>query len=125
MADQLGLDLDEQPAPNPPRRRRSYHVRSHQTVDEVVAGEHKASLQDARILDVFRRAPGQRFTPSAVQDELIEMEPPPVPLLTSVRRSITTLCTRGFLIHFKADRRPGPFGSKQSTWGLNPSGGEQ
>lgn len=116
MADQLGLDLDEQPpkarADTPP----SYHVRAHQTVAEVEAGESRAARQDVLVLEVFRT--GRRLTPSQVEDILVETQPPPVPLLTSIRRSMSNLTRRGLLIHYKADRRAGPRGARESTWGL-------
>jgi hypothetical protein len=41
--------------------------------------------------------------------------------ITSVRRALTNLTNRGLLIHHKADRRPGPFGAKESTWSLAES----
>jgi hypothetical protein len=57
------------------------------------------------------RAP-VRWTPSE-----LHMVFPQWPI-TSVRRALTNLTTRGLLTHHTADRRPGPFGAKESTWSL-------
>lgn len=116
MTSQLPLGFEEQPPRRRPRRARSFHVRSHMTVEDVAAGEAKAQGQDALVLRQFK--PGARLTPSDVQWLLTEHEPPPAPLLTSIRRSLTNLTKRGQLVHHPADRRPGPRGSKESTWSL-------
>lgn len=115
MSQQLGLPLDDAPAPAR-KPRRSFHVRSHVTVEEALAGERKAQRQDRRVLEVFR--PGQRLTPSQVHGLLCDETGPPAPLLTSIRRSLTNLTRRGVLVHYRADRRPGPRGARESTWGL-------
>lgn len=112
MTEQLGLDLE----PAQPRRRReaaleSFHVRAHVTVTEALDGERRAGKQDADILAFFQKFPG-RWTPSDVHRDFPKM------LLTSVRRSLTNLTTRGLLTHHPTDRRPGPFGAKESTWSL-------
>ena len=113
---QLPLGLEE--APKEPRTGalRSFHVQSHVTVPEALEGERKAGRQDKRVLSVFR--PGQRLTPSQVRGLLCDECGPAAPLLTSVRRSLTNLTTRGLLIHHKADRRQGPYGAKESVWSL-------
>lgn len=105
---------------DPPRRARtaalrSAHFRSHVPVDEALAIEERASKQDAAILDWFRvrdLCADRRWTPSEVHAEF------PQYLLTSVRRSLTTMTVRGLLIHHPTDRRPGPHGAKESTWSL-------
>lgn len=94
----------------------SYHVRSHQTVAEVLAGEAKAQRQEDIVLEWFKGHPTIRATPSEVwRWEVLGTWP-----LTSVRRAITNLTKRGWLVHYKADRRPGPYGANESTWGLAP-----
>lgn len=120
MTDQLRLRLDADP-PKAERASglRSYHVRSHQTADEAVAGEKRAGRQDQRILEVFRSyAHGRRLTPSQVHGLLCDETGPPAPLLTSIRRALTNLTASGKLVHYPADRREGPHGAKESTWGL-------
>jgi hypothetical protein len=118
MAQQLGLQLDDDvPAPQP-RPRRSFHLRSHATVEEAQAGERRAARQEDAILALFRMKPGLRLAPSGVHSWF------PQWLLTSVRRALTNLSTvspdqpEPPLRHYPADRRPGPHGAKESTWGL-------
>jgi hypothetical protein len=121
---QLELELSD--PPRPPRRRRaaaleSFHVQSHMPVDEVLAGEREAARQEAAILgyfETFRRTtlvaggvPG-RFTPSEVAGMFPDWP------ITSIRRAMTNLTTRGKLVHHRKDRRPGPHGAKESTWSL-------
>jgi hypothetical protein len=112
--EQLALDL----APGPPRRRRagarsSFHVRSHVTAEEAAAGEARALGQEAAILgDFLIWGPLARVTPSELHRYF-----PDLPI-TSIRRALTNLTKRGRLIHYKADRRPGPHGAAESTWGL-------
>lgn len=96
---------------------RSFHVRSHIEPGEALAGEAKARGQDAMVLAVFERAGrGARLTPSQVHAILVgdvyRL------LLTSVRRSLTNATTAGRLLHWPGDRRPGPYGARESTWGL-------
>lgn len=126
---QLGL-FDRKPAEHRPR---SFHVRSHQTVEEVSAGEAKAKRQEGAILEFFRYHDDQgnghhtRWTPSEVHAAIVSMGqfvhetfrgPRPILPVTSVRRAITNLTTAGLLVHHRADRRPGPYGAKESTWSL-------
>jgi hypothetical protein len=114
VREQLGLDL----APDPPKRRRavarsSFHVRSHVTTEEAAAGEERAATQEAQVLDHFRASsPGRRWTPSEMAFYF------PAWPITSIRRALTNLTARGWLVHFPADRRPGPHGARESTWGL-------
>jgi hypothetical protein len=90
----------------------SFHVRSHMTVPEALAGEKRARTQEDAVLELFRAHPGRRFAPSEVAALI------PGALLTSIRRCLTNLTTREALAHHPTDRRPGPFGSKESTWSL-------
>lgn len=115
MPAQLTLVLDA-PPPRKPRAAalRHHHVRSHQPVEEALEGEARAQQQDARVLEIFWRAQRRRLTPSEVWG-LLDGQ---VPLLTSVRRSITNLTARGLLVHYRADRRMGPRGARESAWGL-------
>jgi len=113
---QLALDMSIAPAPPPTARILSYHVRSHQTVAEVVSGEGKARRQEDRVLGWFQAHPTARVTPS----ELWRWEGVARLPLTSVRRALSNLTTQGWLRHYKSDRRPGPYGANESTWGLAP-----
>lgn len=120
MTQQLALQLGDAPAPQP-RPRPRHHVRSHQTVEEAALGEERAEKQETAILNwfvAFRNVtagagaiPG-RHTPSEVAAMF------PAWPVTSVRRALTNLTARGKLVHYPADRRPGPYGANESTWGL-------
>jgi len=99
----------------PVRRRSSFHVRSHFTVEEVVAGEKKARRQEDNILEWFRENPTIHATPTELFDLLPSHRRP---LLTSLRRALTNLTTAGFLRHYPAERRDGKYGVKESCWGL-------
>lgn len=121
MADQLDLGMEDAP----PRRRRTATLRHAHlqgqpvTVDEALLLEKRAGAQDARVLDVFRDRPASaRLTPTQVTMSLLDIGPEPAPLLTSVRRALSNLTRRGLLVHFPRDRRQGPRGSSESTWGL-------
>jgi hypothetical protein len=126
MTQQLALQLDDAPAPRPGRPR-SHHVRSHQTVEEAAMGEERAQRQEAAVLNLMRafrnvaqatRAAPGRWTPSEVAAMF------PAWPITSIRRALTNLSTARPgqpdppLVHYPADRRPGPHGAKESTWGL-------
>src|SRR5438128_1267101 len=122
MTEQLALQLNEKP----PRLKRagalrSFHVRSHQPAAEALAGEERAAKQEEVILGYFRTfagvsatadAIGGRWTPSEVHAMF------PAWPLTSIRRALSNLTARGLLRHYPADRRPGPRGAKESTWGM-------
>ena len=122
MADQLGLDLDDQPRATRAGALESYHVRSHQTAEEAIAGERKAAHQEDVVLAWFReRGSAHHAGPSEVWMALGSLEKgwP----LTSIRRAMTNLATsrpgkEAQLVHYAAERRPGPFGAMESTWGL-------
>lgn len=88
--------------------------------DEALAGNRRAARQDARVLEAFRlyATHGQRLTPSQVHALLCDETGPPAPLLTSIRRSLTNLTTRGLLEHHPRDRHLGPRGATESTWSL-------
>lgn len=110
---QLTLDLlGGRPQPMAPAR--SYHVRSHQTAAEVQAGEANANRQEDTVLGWFKTHPAVRVTPSEFwRWEVVAKWP-----LTSVRRALSNLTRQGWLVHYRADRRPGLYGANESTWGL-------
>jgi DNA-binding GntR family transcriptional regulator len=116
---QLPLDLAAEMPPAPARPQRSFHVRSHVTAEEAQAGEARARTQEAQVLEWLRRftrsqrfATGSRWTPSEIARAFSSWP------LTSVRRALTNLTTAGLLTHWPGDRRPGPFGAKESTWSI-------
>lgn len=118
MSAQLAFTFEPAPRAHREGALHSFHVRSHVTVPEALEGESRAAAQEGIILAFFREHPG-RWTPSEVANNVNRGRPRPWPL-TSVRRAITNLAAepREELVHHPKDRRPGPFGSLESTWGL-------
>jgi len=117
VADQLGLDLEPQPkAPRAAVLRHAYLRAQPVPAAEALALEARAMRQDTRVLAVFR--PGRTLTPSQVHGYLCDECGAPAPLLTSIRRALTNLTRRGLLVHYPRERRDGPRGSTESTWGL-------
>lgn len=127
MSQQLGLELEPPKAPRTDART-SFHVRSHVTAPEAAGGEERARLQDSRVLQLFREVAkdadaedptaGKRLTPSQVLVSWRIVYGGHSPPITSIRRAITNLTARGLLVHYAGDRRPGPHGAMESTWGL-------
>lgn len=76
--------------------------------------EAKAQSLEVMILKYFSDHSSQGFTPPEVQLVFGQQWP-----LTSVRRSITNLTTKGFLIT-TGERRPGLFGSDNNVWIYSP-----
>lgn len=109
---QLGLDMGD--APREPRKAalRSFHPRL-ENVEEALAGEARAMSQEQALLEWFRQLPGRRFTASEVHGRSGAKGP-----LTSTRRALTNLAKRGEILHHRTDRRPGPFGARESLWSL-------
>lgn len=119
MSEQLQLGLDDQPRARRQAEPESFHIRSAVTPAEALEGDARAHGQDERVLRVFRESPrSARYTPSEVHAALVLEMAAAAPLLTSVRRSLTNLTNRGELVHHPEDRRPGPRGARESTWGL-------
>lgn len=106
--------------PEPPTKPRTAdlrhaHFQSHVGVEEAIAINAKAARQDEAILDFFRvrdLCADRRWTPSEVHAEFPQF------LLTSVRRSLSTMAARGLLVHHPSDRRMGPYGCGESCWSL-------
>lgn len=114
---QLALSFDVAP----PRARRTAALRHFkprdESPDEALAGEARARGQEVAILWHFRTQ-GRRLTPSDVHEAF-----PRWPL-QSVRRALTNLSTaregqeQPPLRKHPEDRRPGPRGARECTWGL-------
>lgn len=107
--------------PDPPTKPRTAvlrhsFIRSHTPASEALAIEAKAARQDGAILEFFRVRdlcnPQPRWTPSEVHAEFPQF------LLTSIRRSLSTMTARGLLVHHPTDRRMGPYGCSESCWSL-------
>ena len=96
-------------------------------VAEAIVRDVVAGRQETEVLAAFQAAAedadeddfdAARLTPSQVHAFMKRRDWRSTPLLTSVRRAITNLAKRGVLTHHEHDRRPGPFGAKESTWSL-------
>jgi len=75
------------------------------------ASRTSATMQNEKVLELFRGNPGALFAPHEVHSALFDSDTP----LTSVRRAITTLTTEGRLIK-TAEKRLGPWGKLVHTW---------
>lgn len=129
LADQRRqLDLEIPPPPTKERGSalKSFHTRRQpMRVQEALAGEKAARRQDAMVLHVLERA-RHPMTPSEVHAVLVADVGRRAPLLTSVRRSLTTMSMEdperwpsgAPLRHNPKDRRPGLYGRTESTWEL-------
>jgi hypothetical protein len=116
VADQLDLGLDATPRRARTAVLRAAHIRSHVPVAAAESIEEKAAKQEDLVLAWFRAHPGHRAGPSEVWVAMGgQAKGWP---LTSVRARITTLERRGLLTHWPADRRPGAYGSMESSWSL-------
>lgn len=90
----------------------SYHPRHPLPEPERVERERKASKQDTTVLRFFQQHPTEAFTPDQVWMAVIPEAP-----LTSARRAITNLTTRGDLE--KLERTvPGIYGHPVGMWRL-------
>lgn len=100
---------------------RSFHVQSHQTVSEVVAGETRAAHQDALVLEWLIAHPGHHTAAdvhaaiAGANGRADRRERWP---LTSTRRALTNLKNRGLVRRHDEDRRDGGFGVLTATWSL-------
>lgn len=118
MSSQLGL-FDIQ-APKAPRTAalRFFHARD-ESPSEALEGERRAKGQEAEVLALFRSLPpGTRLTPSDLNAAF-----PRWPL-QSARRALTNLATprpyqgAPLLRKHPEERRLGPRGARECTWGL-------
>jgi len=118
MSDQLSLFAPVKAGYGTDRGRRSFHQArpipgpALPAAAEIKAGERKARQQEDAILRYFRLNPGA-WSPSQVWTALTVFGQSV--LLTSVRRGITNLTTRG-LLRMTSERRPGPFGAMEHLW---------
>lgn len=97
-------------------RRRAIPGPALQASAEIKTGERKARQQEEAILAFYRSNPGA-WSPSQVWSGLTCRYSFATFLLTSVRRGITNLTTRG-LLRMTPERRPGPYGAMEHLWSL-------
>lgn len=78
--------------------------------------EKKAKGQDLIVLNVFAAKSGHSFTPADIEALLLEKGE--TMLLTSIRRSISSLTDRGYLIK-TGDKKPGKWNRNNFKWTYN------
>lgn len=83
--------------------------------ETLKAYRSKASGQDAKILELFRKRPEMSYSPFQV---LAFADLPVTTPITSVRRSMSNLTKAGLLVRLDAKRK-GNFGRNNCTWKLN------
>jgi hypothetical protein len=82
----------------------------------------RAAYQNDLIIAIFRQNPSRRFSPSQMQ-KIISAKYGRHLIITSVRRSMTTLTDRGSLTKGDdAQRIAGPNGVPENTWAYNEAG---
>jgi hypothetical protein len=119
QAQQMLLELAPAPKAERTGALRAYFPTNPVSVQEALGSEKRARRQDDAVLALFRAyGSARRFTPSQVHDMLCHEEGRDKPLLTSIRRSLSTLTSRGLLKHYKSDLVDGPRGARESRWGL-------
>ena len=89
----------------------SYYNTSHVLGEQLIMFNKKAQTQDGKILSYFKEQPAVEYTPSQIWRLLFNKQTP----LTSVRRSITTLTTGGYLVK-TSNQRTGEYGRPENTW---------
>jgi hypothetical protein len=82
----------------------SYFNTTHETGQTLVDAKAKAKTQDELIMDFFKG--GAKFTPWGVYSQLLSFGriSNNVPI-TSIRRSISNLCSSGYLVKLNEKRR--------------------
>ena len=90
----------------------SYYNTNAESGARLGVSERKALSQEAVIERFFRLRPRGRYGPADVQDMVLSRCP-----ITSIRRAITNLTTRGILIKTDHKHR-GKYGKQEHTWQL-------
>lgn len=82
----------------------SYFNTTHETGQTLAEAKAKAKTQDELIMDFFKG--GAKYTPWGVYSQLLALGriSNSVPI-TSIRRSISTLCKEGYLVKLNEKRR--------------------
>ncbi len=82
----------------------SYYNTTHESGQTLVEAKVKANTQNELIMDFFKG--GAKFTPWGVYSQLLSLGriSNSVPI-TSIRRSISDLCSQGYLVKLNEKRR--------------------
>lgn len=89
---------------------RSFYNTTGERGQQLLDFDRQARGQERLIFGFFRSRPGQPFSPSQVQTALLPETP-----LTSIRRAMTNLTKRGFLL--KTDRKViGAYARPEHLW---------
>ena len=70
----------------------SYYNTNSETGDTLTTSRTRVNVQEREIISVFNGRPGRKMTPFDVQDDVGHHVP-----ITSIRRAITNLTSRGLL----------------------------
>jgi len=91
---------------------RSFHNTIDYTGELLLKAEQNARKQEDKILIFFVSKPGERFTPFEIQKAVLPYAP-----VTSVRRAMTNLTTKGYLIKTD-DQKLEEWGKHNYLWKL-------
>ena len=99
-------------------RLHAYHKKHDLPTAEIAFREGRARSQDELVLSVFEQYWYQDMSPSQVYDYLVDrlLVDAATPL-TSIRRAITNLTTRGELVKLEK-KTQGPWGHPEGLWRL-------
>jgi len=87
------------------------------TEKELKEREVRAGTQNGRILEIFRDYPHESFTPFEIRNIWFARNWYRNVPITSIRRAMTTLTSRGYLEKSR-ELRIGEYGEKNHTWKL-------
>ena len=90
----------------------SYYNTNSETGDTLTTSRTRVNVQEREIIAVFNGRPGRKMTPFDVQDDVGHHVP-----ITSIRRAITILTSRGLLTKSDA-MKLGRYGKMNHCWEL-------
>ena len=90
----------------------SYYNTNNETGDTLTASRTRVNIQEREIIAAFNGRPGRKMTPFDVQDDVGHHVP-----ITSIRRAITNLTSRGVLTKSDA-MKLGRYGKMNHCWEL-------
>lgn len=97
----------------------SYYVTQDLSSVEIDLFTEMADTQDEKVLAFFSSNPRKDFSPSAVYELLYAGVPDARrPPLTSIRRSMTTLTTKGFLLMVENVKVKSKYNRPEGLWRL-------
>jgi hypothetical protein len=94
----------------------TYYNTTGESGENLESYTKKTATQDNRIANFFEQNPGEIYTPWEVQSLVFT---PPMPPVTSVRRSISDLTRAGILTKTLHRKETGSHGRRSYCWTLN------